>query len=299
MRSTADLGLANGGGMAQISPTFGVFASGQLAHAEHDGFTVTTQLVGTGPSFDADDFSAAISVDFNAAKHFGFDQKYGLNLGLFAGYASTDVGLGSFQGFDAIGDATNNSGMFGGYGLFRQGYNYALVSAIAFLGETDVTNGVLNSTGSYDTEGYGVTGSVGHIFTLDRPHPFRPAWRPAGRHLRRWRLYRQRRQPVRMSQISFGAVKFEPGIYADYQLRERHGVQPLCEGRPAAALRLQNTAIIDTREIDFDDADFSAALSTGFNLKMSQSATVSGEIRGKLSSDSSTFGGKLGVKVPF
>jgi outer membrane autotransporter protein len=60
-----------------------------------------------------------------------------------------------------------------------------------------------------------------------------------------------------------------------------------------------NTASINGAEIDFDDADFSAALSTGFNLKMSQTATVSGEVRGKLSSDSSTIAGKLGLKVAF
>jgi outer membrane autotransporter protein len=60
-----------------------------------------------------------------------------------------------------------------------------------------------------------------------------------------------------------------------------------------------NTASIDTAEFNFDDSDFSAALSTGFNLKMSKKTTVSGEVRGKLSSDSSTIGGKLGLKVAF
>ena len=194
----ADLGLANGAGKAQISPTFGVFASGQLAHTEHDGFTISGGgCHGDGPSFGADDFSAAISLDFDAAKHFGFDQEYGLNLGLFAGYASTDVSLDPFLGFDDIGDANNRAGMFGGYGLFRKEYNYALVSATAFLGETDISNGVLNASGSYGTEGYAVTGSVGHIFMLSRHAALRPARRPAGRHLQRRRLCRQRRQPVR------------------------------------------------------------------------------------------------------
>jgi len=32
---------------------------------------------------------------------------------------------------------------------------------------------------------------------------------------------------------------------------------------------------------------------------MSKKATMSGEIRGKLSSDSSTLGGKLGLKIQF
>jgi hypothetical protein len=61
----------------------------------------------------------------------------------------------------------------------------------------------------------------------------------------------------------------------------------------------ENTASIDTREVEFDDSDFSAALSTGFNLKMSKTATMSGEVRGKLSADAWTVGGKLGLKVAF
>src|SRR5262249_37591296 len=145
-----------------------VFASGQLAHTEHDGFnTLTDGIAGVGPSFGADEFSAAISVDFNAAKHFNFDKQYGLNLGVFGGYANTDVSLGSFQGFDAVGDATNSSGMFGAYGLYRKDFNYLLVSATAFLGSTDVSNGVLFTNGNYDTQGYAFTGSAGHIFVLN------------------------------------------------------------------------------------------------------------------------------------
>ncbi len=74
---------------------------------------------------------------------------------------------------------------------------------------------------------------------------------------------------------------------------------------PYARLELQqrfnarNTAEIDTRTVDFDDADFSAALSGGFNLKMTGATTLSGEVRGKWSSDSSTIGAKLGLKVAF
>ncbi len=65
--------------------------------------------------------------------------------------------------------------------------NYALVSASGFVGETDITNGVLNTTGNYDTVGYAVTGSVGHIFPLERNRAVRPARRHARRALyRRW-----------------------------------------------------------------------------------------------------------------
>jgi hypothetical protein len=292
-----DLGLVNGVRKAQLTPSFGVFASGQLAHVEHDGFTITNDdLIGTGPSFDANDFSAAISLDFNAAKHFGFEDRYGLNLGLFAGYASTDVGLGSFQGFDRIGDADNASGMFGGYGLFRRGVDYVLVSATAFLGETD---GVLNTTGSYDTQGYAVTGSVGHIFALTDRIRFDLRGGLLGVSFTGDDYTDSGGNQFGKSRVSFGAFKFEPGIYADYQLESGMTFSPYARADFQPRFGYTNTASIDGREIDFDDADFSVAASTGFNLKMSDSTTLSGEVRGKVSADSTTLGGKLGLKVVF
>ena len=296
----SDLGLANGAQRVQISPTFGVFASGQFAHTEHDGFTISGNgLTGVGPGFDANDFSAAISLDFNAAKHFGFDDRYGLNLGVFAGYASTDVGLGAFQGFANIGDADNRSGMFGGYALFRQGVNYALVSASAFLGETDVSNGVLNTTGSYGTEGYAVTGSVGHIFALTERVRFDLRGGILGVTFNGDDYTDSGGNQFGESRISFGAFKFEPGIYADFALENGMVLSPYARADFQQRFAYKNTTNIDNREIEFDDADFSAAVSGGFNLKMTERATVSGEVRGKFSADSSTLGGKLGLKVSF
>lgn len=296
----SDLGLANGAQRVQISPTFGVFASGQFAHTEHDGFTISGNgLTGAGPGFDANDFSAAISLDFNAAKHFGFDDRYGLNLGVFAGYASTDVGLGAFQGFANIGDADNRSGMFGGYALFRQGVNYALVSASAFLGETDVSNGVLNTTGNYGTEGYAVTGSVGHIFSLTERVRFDLRGGILGVTFNGDDYTDSGGNQFGESRISFGAFKFEPGIYADFALENGMVLSPYARADFQQRFAYKNTTNIDSREINFDDADFSAAVSGGFNLKMTERTTVSGEVRGKFSADSSTMGGKLGLKVAF
>jgi len=296
----ADLGLSGGSPLVQLSDTFGVFASGQLAHVEHDGFTITNNnLVGIGPAFDADDFSAAISFDFNAAKHFGFEERYGLNIGVFAGYASTDVGLGTFQGFSRVGDADNSSGMFGAYGLFRERQNYVLVSVSGFLGETDITNDVLGTTGNYDTQGVVVTGSVGHIFNLTDRLRFDLRGGLLGVDFDGGDYVDSGGNQFGKSQISFGAFKFEPGIYADYQLDNGMVISPYARADLQQRFGYSNTAIIDTQEIEFDDADFSAALSAGFNLKMTQRSMMSGEIRGKVSDDSSTFGGKLGLKVAF
>ncbi|MER8447153.1 autotransporter [Mesorhizobium sp. M1066] len=298
----ADLNLspASGSGMVPVSESFGVFASGQFAHTEHDGYNITGGgLNGSAPSFDANDFSAAISLDFNAAKHFQFDNEYGLNIGVFAGYASTDVNLGAFRGFDAIGEGTNKAGLFGGYVLFRRSVDYALVSASGFIGGSDVTNGVLGTTGSYDTNGYAVTASVGHIFKLGDRTRFDLRGGLLGVSFRGDPYTDSGGNEFGKSQLSFGAIKLEPGIYGDYTLSNHMVFSPYARGELQQRVGYKNTTEIDTREINFDDADFSAALSTGFNLKMSDSTTVNGEVRGKASSDSSTIGAKLGLKIAF
>ncbi|WP_292632806.1 autotransporter outer membrane beta-barrel domain-containing protein [Mesorhizobium sp.] len=76
-------------------------------------------------------------------------------------------------------------------------------------------------------------------------------------------------------------------------------ISPYARGELQQRFGYKNTTEIDTRKINFDDADFSAALSTGFNLKTSASTTVNGEVRGKASSDSTTIGAKLGLKIAF
>ena len=296
----ADLLLANGGAIVALTDTFGVFASGQFAHTAHNGFDMSLgNFTVQGPDFDADDFSAALSFDFNAAKHFGFDDRYGLNIGVFAGYASTDVGLGAFGGFPTVGYANNRSGMVGAYGLFRQDVNYALVSATGFFGNSDVTNEILNSTGSYDTTGYAVTGSVGRIFAIGERARFDLRGGLLGVAFEGDPFTDSVGIPYGESNISFGGIRFEPGVYADYQLESGMTLSPYARGEVQQRFAYRNTVDIATREIDFDDADFSVALSTGFNLKMNETATLSGEVRGKASSDATTLGGKLGVKVAF
>jgi hypothetical protein len=288
----AAVGPAKAAPPAQSSP-FGVFASGQLAHTAHDGFTVSDDFdVLDGPSFDVDEFSAAASVDFNAAKHFGFDREHGLNLGLFGGYASADVDVDVFFG---VGDATNKSGMFGGYGLYRKGTSYALVAASAFLGNTDVKG----NDGSYDTQGYAITGSIGRIFNLTDRMRFDLRGGLLGVTFTGDAYTDDAGTEFGKSRLSFGAIKFDPGVYADYQLGNGMVISPYARGDLQQRFGYSNTASVFGQRSDFEDADFSVALSSGFNLKMSSSTTVSTEIRGKWSEDSSTVSGKMGLKVAF
>jgi hypothetical protein len=294
------LGIGNGPALVPISDTFGVFASGQLAHTEHDGFDITANgFTGPGPGFGADEFSAAISLDFNVAKMMDVDDQYGINLGLFGGYASVDVDLDDFQGFPVTGHGENQSGMFGGYGLFRKELNYALIAATAFLGNSDVTNGILGSDGSYDTTGYAVTSSIGHIFVIGDRTRFDLRGGVLGVHFEGDDYADSKGFAMGGSEISFGAVKFEPGIYADFPMGDGMTFSPYARAELQERFGYENTASIDGLPIEFDDADFSAALSTGFNLKMSARATMSGEVRGKVSSDSTTVAGKLGLKIAF
>lgn len=294
----ADVGLANGPPPA-LSPPFGVFASGQLAHTEHDGFTISKgPFVITGPAFDVDEFSAAVSLDFNAAKHFGLENEVGLNLGLFGGYASAKVNADAFGFFPPSGEATNRSGMFGGYGLYRRGTSYLLVAASAFLGNTDVESTGLSS-GSYGTQGYAMTGSVGRIFNLTDRVRFDLRGGLLGVTFSGDEYTDTFDDSYEKSRLSFGAVKFEPGIYADFQLGNGMVISPYARADLQQRFGYSNTASASGVESEFDDADFSAALSGGFNLKMSPSTTVSSEIRGKWSEDSSTVSGKLGLKVAF
>ncbi|TPK91916.1 autotransporter domain-containing protein [Mesorhizobium sp. B2-4-17] len=294
----SDVGLANGPPQALSTP-FGVFASGQLAHTEHDGFTISRgPIVTTGPDFDVDEFSAAVSVDFNAAKHFGFDNEHGLNLGLFGGYASAKVDANALGFFPPNGEATNRSGMFGGYGLYRRGTSYMLVAASAFLGNTDVESTGLGS-GAYDTQGYAVTGSIGHIFNLTDRVRFDLRGGLLGVSFTGDEYTDSSGVSYGKSRLSFGAIKFEPGVYADYQLGNGMVISPYVRADLQQRFGYSNTASVSGIESNFEDADFSAAVSAGFNLKMSQSTTVSSEIRGKWSQDSSTVSGKLGVKIAF
>lgn len=297
----ADVGLATGAPQAGSTP-FGVFASGQLAHTEHDGFRVSRGLdVTTGPNFDVDEFSGAVSVDFNAAKHFGFDNEHGLNIGLFAGYASAQVDANALGFFPPNGDATNRSGMFGGYGLYRRGTSYVLVAASAFLGNTDVesTGGSFVSSGSYDTQGYAITGSIGRIFNLTDRVRFDLRGGLLGTTFTGDEYTDSSGVSYGKSRLSFGAIKFEPGVYADYLLQNGMVISPYARADLQQRFGYSNTASVFGVESKFADADFSVAASFGFNLKMSQSTTLSSEIRGKWSQDSSTVSGKLGLKIAF
>ncbi len=294
------LDFPKGSGRSDAAPGFGVYASGQFAAVSHDGFTVsdgTNSL--QGPPFTAHDFSLAGSVELDLAKYYGFDQTYGLNVGLFGGYASSDVTMDSIQGLGSIGNADNKSGMIGTYGLFRTGMSYGLVSATTFIGQTDINNDILDSTGNYDTIGYALTGSVGHIF------PLGDKWKFDLRGGALWASFEgdaftdSQGNEFGKSKVSFGALKFEPGFYGDFALDNGMAISPYARLELQQRIGYSNTASIAGMDFEFDDADFSVALSSGLNLQLSKTTTLSGELKTKFSSDSQSLAGKIGIKAKF
>jgi hypothetical protein len=292
--------LPKGSGRSDAGPGFGVYASGQLARVNHEGFTVSgDSLSALGPSFSANDFSLAASLELDVAKYYGFDDTYGLNVGLFGGYATSDVTLDPINGFEDVGDAQNESGMFGGYGLFRSGTSYALISATTFVGETEIDNHVLGAAGEYDTVGYAFTGSVGHIFMLTETLRFDLRGGALWASFEGDAFEDSEGNSFGESQVSFGAIKFEPGIYGDFNLDNGMAFSPYGRLELQQRLGYENTGSVEGLDFEFEDADFSASLSAGFNLRVTQTTTLSSEIRTKFSSDSETFAGKLGLKVKF
>lgn len=295
-----NFGLLSGGNRPDGAPNFGIYASGQYARVSHDGFDVTNGFAsGVGPSFNSDDFSLAASVEFNAAQYFGFDQTYGLDIGMFGGYASSDVTMDPTTLFPDIGDGQNRSGMIGGYGLFRSGTSYGMVSATGFFGNTDINNYVLNSTGTYDTAGGAVTGTVGHVFALGDTWRFDLRGGVLGVYFQGDAFTDSQGNNFGKSRISFGAVKFEPGFYAQYALENGKILSPYLRTEFQQRIGYRNTSTVEDVEFEFDDADFSASVSAGANYKFTDVWTASAEMRGKFSADSNTLAGKVGLKARF
>ena len=129
--------------------------------------------------------------------------------------------------------------MIGAYGLFRRGTDYALVSATTFIGETEIDNHVLGSTGAYDTVGYALTGTVGHIFMLTETLRFDLRGGALWASFEGDEFEDSQGNSFGTSKVSFGAIKFEPGIYGDFNPDNGNGDKPLWPAGAAAAARLR------------------------------------------------------------
>ncbi len=295
--ATSILGLSSRAGSRAGSP-FLLFATGQVARTHYDGFKVT----GTSdiaPSFSSTEFSAAASVDFNMSEYLSLDQEFGLNIGVFGGYATSNVDLGSYLGYATAGSAFNKSALFGSYGLLKKGNDYLIVSGIGILGETDVRNSLLGSSGSYDTRGMALTASVGHIFALTDEVRFDLRGGILGAKLTGDAYTDNIGVQYSKSTLSFGGVKFEPGIYANYMLENSVAITPYLRAEFQQLFAYKNNSKTGGKNYEYDVPTFSTVLSAGMNVIVSDSLTVNGEIRAKTSGGGNSIAGKFGLKISF
>jgi hypothetical protein len=295
-----EMGLLVSASRSDAAPSFGIYASGQFAFVKHDGFQISSPTISAmGPAFTAKDFSLAVSAELDAADYFGLGDGKGLDLGVFGGYANTAVKFDPSGLFGSIGDAMNHSAMLGSYGLYRQGTTYGLVSATGFFGNTSINNGVFASQGDYDTMGFVVTATGGHVFAINDVWRFDLRGGVLGATFRGDDFVDDKNNQFGSSTISFGAVKFEPGVFAQYVLEDGKIFSPYFRSEFQQRFAYSNEGSVNGMNFEFDDSDFSVSLSGGANFKVSDMTTISAELRGKVSDDVTTFAGKIGAKFRF
>ena len=288
---------------AAISPTFGVFATGQAGRVFHDGFEITsTTPPGEGPEFRSDEFSVIGSVEYDLGKALELESTR-VTLGGFAGYTSADVMLGESPalvglGFGAVGNAENASGIFGAYGLVGRGLYYGVGALTGFVGDTEIDNSVLGTDGLYQTTGYAVTGSAGRIFALTER--IRADLRVGGVYTKFFGddFTDSAGNRFGSSEISFGSIRFEPGVFTSLQVGD-YAVSPYLRGQISQRIGYNNEANIQGQDFSFDDADLSFGLQLGTNVTLTEKLTLKAELAGRTSEDSNQFTGKLGLKFKF
>lgn len=159
----------------QITPLFGVWASGKLGRSSHDGFQATSRGAGgttvtNTAAFDTSDYSLFASAQLDLGRYLGIAD-YGLKVGMFGGWARTDVDLKTNAilaagGIFDAGDAVNDSAIFGSFALVTKGSAYAMGTIMGSSGETDVNNKAIVATSNYDTSGVIVSLVAGNVFPV-------------------------------------------------------------------------------------------------------------------------------------
>jgi opacity protein-like surface antigen len=285
----------------QISETFGVFAVGRAGYLDHDGFEVSGPG-GTeaGAPFTANDFSLIGSVEVDVAKWRDLPD-YLLKVGLFGGYASTDVDVDgtTVAGVPLRGSSgENDSGMFGGYVILAKGQTYGLASLTGFWGKTDVTNDDLDSDGSYDTSGYGLTLTAGRQTPLNERYTLDLRGSVGYLSFTGDGFTDNQGFEYGDSEVSFGYVKLQPGISAAVPFRDQT-LRPYLRAELAQRIDYQNTSTFQGEEFSFQDNDFSAAAMLGTDYAVRGNLTLSGEIAGYTSGDFNAVTAKIGLKYLF
>ena len=192
-------------------------------------------------------------------------------------------------------DGENQSGMLGGYLVFGKGQNYGLASLTGFWGSTDVTNDDLE-----------LDRQLRHQRL--RRHPDRRPPDPPER-----ALHLDLRGSVGYLsftgdaftdsqgfqygelEVSFGYVKFQPGINATIPVGDQM-IRPYLRAEFAERINYQNSSSFQGETFPFEDNDFSAAAMIGTDYALKDNLTLSGEVAGYTSGDFNAVTAKIGLK---
>ena len=182
--------------------------------------------------------------------------------------------------------------------MVGRGLYYGVGALTGFVGDTEIDNSVLATDGLYQTTGYAVTGSAGRIFAVTER--IRADIRIGGVYTKFFGddFTDSAGNRFGSSEISFGSVRFEPGVFTSLQLGD-YAVSPYLRGQISQRIGYNNEANIQGQDFSFDDADLSFGLQLGTNVTLTEKLTLKAEVAGRTSEDSSQFTGKLGLKYKF
>jgi len=307
------VGGFSGGGVVQVTPLFGVYASGRLGNSWHDGYNLTINnaaAAGNSVDFSTRDTSFLAAAEVDVGKWAGL-KNAGFKIGALTGWAHTSIDFGSNEALRTIGlfDAgggSNDAWLYGGYGLVTAGQFYGLGLVTGALGGTDINNAVLASTGSYDTSGVvaGVLGGVivpaTQIFGTGAPKDVAFDFRSGIS----WSSYSgdsfidSRNNRFGETKLDMTTGTLAAKVFSVTQIGSLVW-RPFFQGGVNHRFDYENTAVVADTKLFFKDVDTTYYVTTGSEVDVSSAlkATISG--RGDFNEDQRSFSGTIGMKYSF
>jgi hypothetical protein len=326
--SIADQGLndhvfsAATAGSTGFTAVPGVFASGRLARTEHDGGTGRT---GGGDVFGMTGYeSDESSVYVNAQYQATFGNNSILKITPFIGGARNELDYDNINidinaaggGFlytynGQLGSAENESLMGGVSLLYAVGQTYGGLTVAADAGETDYVIQSIQQIGSYDTQGYTVTGALGQSLTISNQLFL---------DVRGNLLYsRHTGDAHRTTATGFGALDVDIGksvhevfsgttslmLYGMY-VENDNAYRPFVKVAVKHEFDEENSLFIPQQysyqnggTATFEDDDTFFNVEAGFDAALGQQFTFLGAAYYETSGDENAFGGRVSLQYKF
>ncbi|MEM9224366.1 MAG: autotransporter domain-containing protein, partial [Pseudomonadota bacterium] len=306
--SDAATGFGKQRGRTQISPTFGVFSTGQFGRTYHDGYRVrgggTSGAV--TPAFTGDSFSVIGTGELDASAQFNLED-IGLRISAFGGYAQNYVQLDrSVDGVNFtpfVGTGFNESGIFGGSVLVSKiagegNLNYGLVSAAGIFGSTNIRAADTGGRGSYGTQGVVISGKAGRNLAVSDNVRLDVRFGAAFNHFHGDGFTDDLGTRYGSSTVTAGQVSFEPGVSTAVLLGDVV-VSPSARLLFIQRVGNDNSASVNGTSFTFEDADFTLGgqVATTFDVTDRLAAGIA--VEGRVSEDDRTLLGKLSLTYLF